>query len=257
MELAVAKRLGCKLKEVQNEVLLLRDECLKSDDEISTAFDSACERLDCIFQVLFVSLDNDKLDLKPQLYLMSICMGSILECALQLFLLTFSKHYESSNWQKWEGFDEDRVVVLIKDALTSAVSDGAMDQDQYDSTLKQIKAYFRKKRKEPSIESIMLYDLINFYCSNVLDDESSSQRFRQFADKVRCGRNCVHAFSKNDGSDSSDMLNLLNEFQSVLLELRRRAQYAHGTASPLVDALHDMRDANPNKTILINVLDLG
>lgn len=255
MELTVAKRLVDKLKGIQNEIFLLQDECLKSDFEKSAAFDSARERLEYIFQVLFASLDNEKLDLSAQAYLVSICMGSILECALQLFLLTFSKNYESSNWQKWEGFDEERTVALIKDALASAVSSGAMNQDQCGSTLKEIKVYFRKRRKEPSIESIMLYDLINFYCSNVADDKTSSQHFKQFADRVRCARNCVHAFSSNDGPDSSDLLNLLDEFQSVLIELRRRAQYAHGTALPAVDAIYDLQNANQDKILLINVVD--
>ncbi len=232
-----------QLGEIRQELSLLKEECLKADGAERKQLKYVEQRLDSMFQALFVLTGRDGLDPQTASYLMPICIGSVLECALQLFLMTYFEDYKKSEWQKWNHFDEDKVVSLIGDSLNQAVASGAMTSKQRKSTLKAAKSYFGRKKREPAVESITLSDLIDFYCSKAVIEESECERFRHFADAIWDGRNCIHIFSNCKEIDYSEMSNLLDEFKTILTDLRSRAQYGNGTTNPCNEAIRAlMRD---------------
>lgn len=255
MEVCCRKKLKDELKTLLDESNLLYEECLAANREQEEILRNAHMRLESLFQIMSTSLDGGNLNERAESLLVSICMGSILECVMQLFLLAYSDEYKDSSWQKWTDFKEEETAHLIDDALKQAVEKKAMTSRQRKSALEEVKKFFRKKRDEPAIESVTLSDLTSFYLSkNVIDDEER-ECFKKLVDKIRNGRNCVHVFSENTTNNTEDVLQLLTDFEPILFDLRKRAQYKNGTATPCGDVVRDMLKDYPDNTCLVIVAE--
>lgn len=254
MNSEIVAKIESELKHLESETDQLYQECLKAYGGSNGVLGNARIRYESMFQIMLATISSEKLSGEAQRLMMSVGIGSVLECVLQLFLMTFTSDYENSDWQKWKDFNETDSINLINGALKQAVKSDMMSPGQRKSTLKEIKAFFKRKRDEPAIESVMLSDLLAFYCSKGVVGESDCVRFRSFGEKIRNGRNCIHAFSSSAENDFTDMSELLEEFEYILTDLLKRAQYSNGSASPCIDAILSLKEDHPESVHYIVVV---
>ncbi len=124
------------------------------------------ERFEAYSKLLKMALVNTSLqEMKPLHLQIALCTGSLMEGALQLFLLAYRHDYLKAQWKQWNDTDIDRLCNSIKGHLSELVTNKVINGEQKGKIVKLLKDDFKVRKNGKEITRIMLDELIGF-CRN-------------------------------------------------------------------------------------------
>lgn len=142
-----------------------------------------------------------------------ILLGSLTECALQMFLAFYIDDYERSKWQQWEEIKEDEIKKPIMDAINNLVSEDSISSAQGRSLKDAIKSKIKEHTVEHPVQKIMLDEIIKYYTAMKLMDEDEIG----YLQTIQSNRNGIHSF-ENRTIGTWDDLQYCVRFWCYLLE---------------------------------------
>lgn len=158
----------------------------------------------------------DSMDGKARLMQIWITLGSVIEALLQLFLAVYLFDYKKTGWHQWVNYNETKTKDEIAKSIDILVCSGYIDADYARSLKKTIREELRARRKIPSIDTIMLYDLIEFYRKEVQFGHEDIE----ILNEIRENRNCIHSLSPRTIGDWDRLIFSLKYYLHLLLRLR-------------------------------------
>lgn len=210
---------------------LLSDENLNRFVAISNSIIFPLKDVDYDLITLF-GLDNPIEEL-GRLMQCWITLGSAVESALQIFLAVYLSDYERSGWHKWEIFNSEEVQNDLVVAINDLKVKGCLNKDQANSLKDLIKKELKTRKSLPKLETVMLFDLIEFYRKEVkLDGESIAK-----LNMIREYRNCIHAFKARDLGEWEVLLDAMRFFCSLILELQSMMPDADSILSDMMSGM--------------------
>lgn len=173
-------------------------------------------------------LNNENIGEQQSIHLqMAICTGSLMEAALQMFLIAYRHEYIESHWKQWINTDVDMLCQSIGAHLNTLICNKTINAEQRKSILSILKNDFSTRKNGKSISMIMLDELIGF-CRNqkifhYIDHnvepivETEGLEYGQM-EKIRDCRNNIHVFTKKDIPVFDDTLqNVRNYCMRIVL----------------------------------------
>ncbi|BAM48018.1 hypothetical protein [Amphibacillus xylanus] len=148
-------------------------------------------------------------------------LGSLLESSLQMFLAVYHEDYLNSFWGSWNNNSIKQVeeaIKLFNDDLKKIVKNNqnlkieGLTGKNRKSLIKSIKDFIKKKKEIPSINKIMLSELIDFYVANKVIFKHFNQAELEV---IRNYRNNVHLF----GDKMIGSYDEINKFSKEVLSL--------------------------------------
>lgn len=162
---AAPKDLATVVHELNNEFLETVNSVMAK--EISDPIGGfPLERFKAYSELLKVALVNTSLQEMKSLHLqIALCTGSLMEGALQLFLLSYKHDYLKAQWKQWNDTDIDRLCNSIKGKLSELVTNKVITGEQEGKIVELLKNDFKVRKNGKEITRIMLDELIGF-CRN-------------------------------------------------------------------------------------------
>lgn len=119
-----------------------------------------------------------------------IILGSLTECALQMFLAFNIDDYRNSKWQQWEDVSAKEIKDPIINVINSLVSDNTITSAQGKTLKKAIKDKITEHTVEHPVQKVMLDEIIQFYIALGLMDEDEIIYLKS----IQSNRNGIHSF---------------------------------------------------------------
>lgn len=141
-----------------------------------------------------------------------ILLGSLTESALQMFLSIYADDYQDSKWQQWSELNEATVKKSIFECINKLTSMGEISTKQGNSLKDAIKDTLKKHTNEHPIQRVMLDELVQFYSSMKLLDDSDIEHLKV----IQRSRNGIHSFQARELGDWDDLKNELEFFCHLL-----------------------------------------
>lgn len=132
-----------------------------------------------------------------------ILLGSLTECALQIFLAFYIDDYRKSKWKQWEDLDVDNVKNPIINTINTLVKEGTLTLSQGKSLKKSIKEKIREHTEEHQVQKVMFDEIIQFYSSMKIMDADEINYLKQ----IQSNRNGIHSFENRTVGDWRDLRN--------------------------------------------------
>ncbi|KLU59953.1 hypothetical protein CEB3_c33840 [Peptococcaceae bacterium CEB3] len=162
---------------------------------------------------------EDSLEEQSRLMQTWITLGSAIEAALQMFLAIYLEDYKNSDWHKWVNYNEEKVKQEIVTVINELTQNGYID-GKYAKSLKElVKNELKARRKIPSLGKAMLFDLIDFYRTEVKWEQDKINKLNE----IREYRNCIHSFIPRDIGNWEQLIDALRFYCTLLLDLQSMA----------------------------------
>ncbi|MGB4438720.1 MAG: hypothetical protein WBJ13_05715 [Sedimentibacter sp.] len=145
-----------------------------------------------------------------------ITLGSAVEAALQIFLSVYLSDFEMSGWHIWDNVNFDEVKNKLFEVINIMEENGEIDKKQARSLKDMIKKELKSRATLPKLDTIMLFDLIEFYMKTVNWDEEKIQKLTT----IREYRNCIHSFKERDLRKWYELLDSIKFFCCLILDLQ-------------------------------------
>jgi len=162
---------------------------------------------------------EDPIEEQSRLMQSWITLGSAIESMLQIFLAIYLNDYENSGWHKWVNFNESAVKQEIIYSLDQLATNGALEAAHVKSLKKLVKEELKTRRDIPPLNKIMLFDLIEFYRTEVKWEQEKIDKLNS----IREHRNCIHAFIPRQIGEWDELIEALRFYCSLLLDLQSMA----------------------------------
>jgi len=184
------------------------------------------------FEIEMVGMLGEEIDL---LMLSWIALGSALESSLQIFLTAFKHNYDDNPAQRWDIDNEDALSQLITEFTQSIKEQEILSTKNANSFRNEIKKVYKRRMNGLSIERITLSDLLNYFKTNVWNNND----YFEVLESIRDNRNVIHSFSDREIGSWSELEYAIRIYITCLIDLK-------GTMSYLESIVDDMiSDYNP------------
>jgi DnaJ-domain-containing protein 1 len=162
---------------------------------------------------------DDSIEEQSRLMQTWITLGSAIEAALQMFLAIYLNDYQNSGWHKWVNYNEEKVKQEIINVINELSQNKHLDAAYAKSLKELVKNELKARRKIPPLNKVMLYDLIEFYRTQVEWDQEKINKLNE----IREYRNCIHSFTPREIGNWEQLIDSLKYYCTLLLDLQSMA----------------------------------
>ena len=218
IERATTQELSVVVKELSKEFYKTAVKAI--EDEVDNPL-----RRYCLFSEFLVDALNNLTEKNESLLLQtSICLGSLLEGTLQIFLLAYKNDYIDSHWKQWQETDIDKIKNDLNEFLKGMVNNKLITSHQKSSIWDAICTELIIRENGKTVPRIMLDELIGFFkCESVFNE--SDQSIYTYMEDVRDNRNNIHVFTNKPLPEYSNVIENVRQYCMLLKDFIDRMNF--------------------------------
>ena len=143
-----------------------------------------------------------------------ICLGSIIESAMKIWLAIYYFDFTNSAWRTWS-INETVVLAEIDQAVNNLVQRNELDNGQEQSLKATIREALSRRRSVPDLDKFDFLEMLRFFKKEVNWEQDTID----YINKIRCYRNSIHAFTPRTVGYWNELLEALRFTCALIFEM--------------------------------------